>query len=341
MRKLDGRKVGRAALAEMRTRAVQRVLDGESPEVVVRALGFHRAIIYDWIARYRAGGWHALRHRKAPGRPPKLSGRQLKWLYDTITTKNPLQFKFEFALWTRPMIRTLIREHAKVKLSVASVGRLLAQLGLTCQKPLVRALEQNPALVDQWLKREYPQIRAQARRAKAGIYFADEGAVRSDCVVGRTWGLRGQTPVVRSTGARYRLNILSAVSAQGALRFMVVRGTVVAKRFIEFIDRLLSGATGPIFLIVDGHPVHRSVAVRRHVDGLKGRLRLFFLPPYAPELNPDEGVWHDLKHHGLGRTTLRTRSDLETKVSAHLHSLQRRPAKVRAFFLTEHTRYAA
>ena len=122
---------------------------------------------------------------------------------------------------------------------------------------------------------------------------------------------------------------------------MVVRGTVVAKRFIEFLDRLLYGATAPIFLIVDGHPVHRSAAVRRHVAGFKGRLRLFFLPPYAPELNPDEGVWHDLKSHGLGRTTVRTRSDFDTKVSAHLHSLQRRPAKVRPFFLTEHTRYAA
>jgi len=119
-------------------------------------------------------------------------------LYRTITQKNPLQFRFEFALWTREMIRVLLREQFQLRLSLASVGRLLKQLGLTCQRPLFRAMEQDPKRVRQWLEQEYPAIREQARLAGAEIYFGDEAGVRSDCHAGTTWGVKGKTPVVRA-----------------------------------------------------------------------------------------------------------------------------------------------
>jgi transposase len=218
-------------LEAIRRRAVERVQAGESPEVVVRALGFSRACIYDWLARYRVGGWDALRAKPVPGRPRTLTGPQIRWIYTTVTQKNPLQLKFEFALWTRAMIRTLIRRRFRRTLSVASVGRLLRQLGLTCQRPLTRAFQQDPARVQRWLAEEYPQIKALAKATGAAIFFGDEAGVRSDYHAGTTWAPRGQTPVVRVTGARFGLNMISAVSARGQLRFMIVNGTVDAARF--------------------------------------------------------------------------------------------------------------
>lgn len=341
MRANDGRRLDHKTLEAIRIRAVQQVQAGESPEVVIRALGFSRACIYEWLAAYRAGGWDALKAKRLHGRPRKISAQQMRWIYNTVTLKSPLQLKFEFALWTRAMIRTLIAEKFGIKLSLASVGRLLAQLGLSCQRPLVRAFQQNPALVERWLREEYPAIKALAKREQAEIYFGDEAGVRSDFHAGRTWAPKGQTPVVRSTGARFGMNLISAVTPKGELRFMVVQGKLRAGGFIEFLRRLVHGAERPIFLIVDGHPVHRAAAVKTFVASLEGKLRLFFLPPYSPELNPDEHVWNDLKNNGVGPAMILGPDDLKRKVLGHLRSLQRTPDKVRSFFQAPETRYAA
>jgi hypothetical protein len=185
----------------------------------------------------------------------------------------------------------LIVKRCGLRLSLASVGRLLAQLGFTCQKPLWRAYQQDGSRVEQWLKSEYLRIRALAKREKAEIYFEDESGVRSDFHSGSTWAARGQTPVVRVTGQRFSLNMISAISPRGALRFMVVKGGVGAQVFIQFLKRLMHGQRRPVFLIVDGHPAHRSKLVKAYIESLAGKLRLFFLPPYSPELNPDELVW--------------------------------------------------
>ena len=200
MKRRDGRALDHKTLEEIRIRAVERVQAGESPEVVIQALGFSRRCIYTWLARYRAGGWGGLKARALQGRPMKVSPAQMRWVYRTVTGKSPLQYRFEFALWTREMIRILLREQFQLELSVTSVGRLLQQLGLTCQRPLFRAMEQDPERVRRWREQEYPAIREQARQAGAEIYFGDEAGVRSDYHAGTTWGVKGKTPVVRGTG---------------------------------------------------------------------------------------------------------------------------------------------
>src|SRR5208337_2180660 len=220
MRENDARRLDHKTLEAMRERAVRQVQEGESPEVVARVLDLDRSTVYGWLARYRRGGFGALKAKPLFGRPPKLDGRALKWIFGAVTQKNPLQLKFAFALWTREMVATLIKDKFNISLSLVSVGRLLAQLGITCQKPLHRALERDEALVQQWLKQEYPKIRATAQREQADIYFGDAAHMRSDHHAGRTWGKKGETPVVSSTGARHNLSLISAITSKGRMRFM-------------------------------------------------------------------------------------------------------------------------
>jgi len=341
MPKRDARALDHATLEELRVRAVERVQAGESPPDLARILGVRRESVYRWVAMYRAGGWHALRAKPIPGRPRKLDGRAMEWIYQTVVTKDPRQLKFPFALWTRQIIGIVIERKFGVRLSLKSIGKLLAQLGLSVQRPLHRAFEQQPSLVTQWLKKEFPAIQEAAKRQRAIIFFGDEAGVRSDYHSGTTWAPVGQTPVVRTTGARFGCNMLSAISGTGQMRFMVIRGGVKADVFIEFLRRLLYGAKRKIFLIVDGHPTHRAKKTREFVESTQGKLQLFFLPSYSPELNPDEHVWRHVKNHRVGRMGVRTHDELESVVRSSLRSLSRLPHKIRAFFLAPTTCYAS
>ena len=338
---MDARRLDRKTLTELRKRAVMSVQKGQSPEVVARALQVSRGAMYGWLARYREGGWGNLDARRRGGRPPKLDGPAMKWVYDTVTMKNPLQLKFPFALWTSKMVGQAISKRFGITLSKASVCRLLHQLGLSPQRPLWRAYQQNPEAVEKWLSEEYPRIKELAKTMKARIYFGDEAGIRSDHHSGATWGIKGKTPVVTSTGSRYGLNMISAVAAKGEFRFMVVKGRVNAPEFLEFIKRLVHNADRPVFLIVDGHPVHRARTIKAFADENNDRFRLFHLPPYSPELNPDERVWNDLKNNTIGRKSIESKEQLHKNVIGFLRQLQCSPSRVRSYFANETTRYAA
>lgn len=341
MRKDDARKLDRDTQEALRIRAVNRVKSGESPEIVARALGINRSTIYDWLAKHRDGGLSALKKRKAPGRIPKLDGKKIKWIYDTLTLKSPLQLKFEFALWTREMIQKIILQKFGIKLSLPSIGRLLAQLGFSCQKPLYKAIQKDETLVQEWLKNIFPKIKTRARLEEAEIYFGDAAHIRSDHHAGRTWGVKGQTPVVESTGSRFSFSLISAVTAKGHMRFMVTESGVSSAVFIEFLKRLLVGAKNKIYLIVDNGPSHVSKKTREFVQSVSDRLELFYLPPYSPELNPDELVWNHLKTHTVGRSTVTDKKQFKKQVIKSMKSLQRNPEKIKSFFGKDSLKYAA
>jgi len=319
--------------------AVKRVEAGESPELVAAGLGINRRTIYRWIEAFHYGGESALKAKPIPGAPPKLDAKQMARLARIVYTKNPLQLNFEFALWTLAMIRVLIRREFAVSLSEVSVGRLMRRLGFSAQRPLYRAWQQDPALVERWRAEDYPKIAARAKREGALIYFADESGIRSDHHAGTTWAPVGQTPVVKATGARYGLNMLSAVNALGHFRFMTVEGRVNASVFRDFLKRLITGMERKIFLIVDGHPAHKARLVSRFVEDNADAIELFFLPPYAPELNPDELAWAHIKTR-IAKATTQTKDELKAMVERVMHRLQKMPEIVAGFFHAPTCAYA-
>jgi len=270
-----------------------------------------------------------------------LTAKMLQWIYDTVTVKDPRQLKFPFALWTALMIAELVWRQYGIRLSKASVCRLLNQLGLSPQKPLWRAFQQDAKRVENWVKEEYPKIRVLARKYKADIFFGDEAGVRSDFHSGKTWAIRGKTPVVTTTGTRFGCNMVSVISPRGVLRFMITRSKLTADVFVAFLKRLIHNWPRSIFLIVDGHPVHKSVAVSKFVTSTEGRLQLFYLPPYSPELNPDEQVWNHLKNRGIGKEPITGPTQLERLTLSHLRKVHKLPALIRSFFTMPETVYAA
>ena len=230
------------------------------------------------------------------------------------------------------MVGLVIKRRFGIKLSESSVGRLLSQLGFTCQKPLYRAYQQNPAIVETWKKEVYPQIRKRAKKEKAVIYFEDESGVRSDFHSGTTWAPKGHTPVIEATGARFGLNMIAAVNPRGEMRFMVVQGTVNTHQICEFLNRLMQDHKQKVFLIWDGHPTHRLKKVKECVESFEGRLEVYTLPSYSPELNPTEQVWNHVKSNGIGRKVMFGPEQLKTAVIGALRSLQRLSDKVKSLF---------
>lgn len=337
----DARKLTAKELTELRKRAVSAVQNGESPEAVARAFCVNRVTVYGWLARYRAGGWDALSAAKRGGRKPKLDARMLRWIYEAVTMKNPEQFQFKFALWTSKMLVGIIDAKFGVKISKSSVCRLLNQLGLSAQKPLWRAWQQNPDKVDKWLKQDFPKIAKRAKKEGGVVWFADEAGLRSDAHSGKTWAVKGETPVVKTTGARFGINLISAVNRLGEMRFMCVEGKVNADVFIDFLNRLVVGCAKKVFLVVDGHPSHKAKKVEKFLETKKDQIELFFLPPYSPELNPDEFVWNDLKNNGVGRTAITGPDMLKETAMNYLRKLQKLPERVASYFKAPSTKYAA
>ena len=332
--KRDGRTLDHGTLETIRMMAVERVRDGEAPSEVIAAYGFSRTSIYRWLkAASKPGlGLRALRARPATGRPRSLTAGQERQVFRWINGRDPRQYGLDFGLWSRSVVADLIERKFSIRLGLTAVGELLAKLGLTPQKPLQRAYQRDPAAIERWQRETYPAIARQAKADGGDVFFWDESGFRADAVHGRTWGVRGQTPVVDRPGQRQSISAASAVNARGGFWYCTYEGGLTAELFVSLLRKMMRHRTKPVHLVADGLPAHKTKLVKDYVQSTAGRLTLHILPGYAPELNPDEAVWSHMKRTGVARAPLRKGERLRDKIDAQLAAIKTTPNLVRSFF---------
>lgn len=332
--KRDGRTFDHRTLEDIRLMAIERVREGEPASKVIASYGFNRTTIYKWIkATFRPGvGIKALRSTPATGRPRSLTPGQEKQVFRWVNGRDPRQYGLDFGLWTRAVVAQLIEKKFGVRLGLTAVGELLAKLGLTPQKPLQRAYQRDPEAIEKWQRETYPAIARQAKTQGAEVFFWDESGFRADTVHGKTWGVRGQTPIVHRPGQRQSISAASAVNVRGAFWFCTYEGALNAELFVELLQKMMQYRKKPVHLVLDSLPAHKKATVRDYITSTQGKLTLHFLPGYAPDLNPDELVWSHVKRTGTARRPLQKGEKLCERIEAQLATLQKLPRLVRSFF---------
>jgi transposase len=330
---------GRRATFEERVSACEALENGISVDHVTKVLKVSRSSVFEWQKLYRAHGAEVLRTKKTRGPKSRLDDGQMSQLYRLIADCDPRQLSFGLALWTRGMIQELILQRFGIRLSLMSVSNVLEKLGMSPQRPLYRAYEQDPEKVTEWKEKTFPQIQARAKKEGAAIFFADEASVRTNYHAGTTWAPVGKTPVVAGSGRKRSISMVSAVSPRGELHFRVHETGIKQAEFLEFCKTLIADVGRPVFLIMDNSQVHRAIVLKEYAAQSNGMLTLFFLPPYSPELNPDEWVWKNVKHDHLGRASAKSEGQLAEFATAALARLKALPEKVRAFFGDSALRY--
>lgn len=344
MRPRDARSLPAAAQEEKRRTAIRLREDGQTFAEIGAVLGVHWATVHGWWHRYEAGGLEALvaqRRGRRVGTQRTLTPVQERTIQRLVMDKTPDQLKMPFALWTRAAIGALIRQRYGVRMPVRTIGHYLKRWGFTPQKPLKRAYEQQPELIDRWLTHEYPAIAARAKAEGAEIHWGDETSLSTSDPRGRGFAPRGKTPVLTVVSRRKSVSFLSTVTNQGKVRFMVLAAPLSAQLLIRFLRRLIRDTNRRVFVILDNLNVHKAVKVRTWVEAHCDAIELFYLPPYAPELNPDEYLNGDLKLGVATRAPARTKPELSKVARSHFRMLQRRPDRVRRFFQHPRVSYAA
>ncbi|OGT91953.1 MAG: hypothetical protein A2514_04860 [Gammaproteobacteria bacterium RIFOXYD12_FULL_61_37] len=262
----------------------------------------------------------------------------MQWIYQVVTQGNPLQYQFDFCLWTLNVLRALIERELGIKLSKSAVCRLLGHLGLSPQRPIYKSYKQDPRKIEQYLAETFPEAVAKAKRLGATLFFVDEAALRSDAHRGLTWGKKGETPVVRNSGGRFGLSVISAVSPRGDLRFSFIEDGMNSKEFIGFLKKLQRDAGKPILVITDNAKYHHSKETQAFLETTQGQIQMAFLPAYSPELNPDEQVWNHAKRR-LSQCAIFNKDDMKRHLSAILRSIQKQTSLIQSFFRMDHTQY--
>jgi transposase len=344
MDKIDGRCFPIATQEERRRIAVQMRSQGSTLAEIKQAIGIsHPTIIKAWKA-YQSGGKKALQNKVRgcrKGERRHLSPEQGGLIRKKIIDRLPEQLKLDFALWTRDAVRQLIQQEAGFDMPIRTVGEYLKRWGFTPQKPTKFAYERKPEAVKKWLNETFPQVRERAKAEKAEIYWGDETGLRSGDVRGRGFAPRGETPVINATAKYENLSMISAITNQGRVHWMVVEGGVNIERFLEFLKRLIKYSRHKIFLIVDNLKVHHAIMVKQWLQKNVARIELFFLPAYGPDLNPDEHLNADLKQGVGSRAPSRSKTNLKAAAEDHLEMLKKSPDRIRKYFKDPAISYAA
>ena len=344
MEKEDARKLSPKTQEQLRKQAIRLKKKGKKYIEIAEIVGVHRNTVSNWWKTYEREGSKGLESKQRgfeKGQWRTLDAAQELKIQGLIMEKTPDQFKLVFALWTRQAVQELIKIRFGINMPIRTVGEYLKRWGFTPQKPLKRAYEQRPTEVRKWLDEEYPSIAERAKQEGAEIHWGDETGVRSDCQHGRGYSPKGKTPVIRLSAKRASINMISSITNQGKVRFMIYKDSMNAKMFIKFIKQLIKEADKKIFLILDNMRVHHARVVKEWLKDYTEQIELFFLPAYSPELNPDEYLNCDLKAGVHSRSPARDTEGLKKKVRSHMKKLQKTPERVKKYFKHPKISYAA
>jgi transposase len=344
MKKHDARSLPPEVQQYNRDLAIRLFQDGKTRKDIARIIGVNYVTVCDWIRAWRKGGENALQLKKR-GRGSEeqrlLTKKQEQVLRKLLTDRNPQQLKLPFALWNRKAIQSVIYQMWRVRIAIRTIGDYMKRWGFTPQKPLKRAYERSPKAVQHWLDDTYPGIKSRAKKEKAEIYWGDETGIRNDCQHSRGYAPKGQTPIVTINAKRFSTNMISAINNRGTLRFMMYNENMTARVLLRFMKRLIKDAGRKVVLILDNLRVHHAKLVKAWLKRHSSEIEVFYLPAYAPDLNPDEYLNNDLKNGIRTSSPARSQSDLQGKVIGHMRMLQQIPERVAAYFRHPSIKYAA
>jgi transposase len=344
METTDMRSLSRDARHERRVQVIRLRKAGLGYEAIAAQTGLSKTGVFDICKRHEQGGAKALRDAiggRKVGEFRVLTAEQERQVQQLIRDKTPDQIKLPYALWSRTAVAELIADRFGIQVPVRTMGTYLKRWGFTPQKPIQRAYEQSPAAVKHWMETDYPAIATRARKEGAEIHWGDETGLRSDDVRGRSFSPVGETPVIRVSSKRAGLSIISTVTNKGQMRWKIFDGALNSDILIDFLRRLIKGATRKVFLILDNLRVHHSKPVKEWLAKHEDVIEVFYLPSYSPELNPDEMANADIKQAVTKQAPARTKLQLVKAASRHLRSVQKQPERVRRYFQHDPVKYAA
>jgi transposase len=344
MEREDFRTIAEASRFTIRKRAIKLINAGKKKSEVAALFGVKNGTITDWVKSYKAFGYNGLKSKKkgVKSEDKKLiSVAQEKAIQLMIIDKMPDQLKLDYALWTRKAVKELVYREFGIVLAINTMGDYLRKWGFTPQKPKKKAYEQCSKKVQKWLDEEYPEIKKRAKLESAEIQWADETGVRNNCQHGRSYAPKGKTPTKLSMSKRFSVNMISTVTNQGKVQFMIYSENMNSDKFIEFLQQLTKNSTQKIFLILDNLRVHHSHIVKDWAKENKEKIELFFLPAYSPEKNPDEYLNCDLKQGLSAKPAPKNQEKLKENLENHMIMLTQNPDRVQKYFNHKDIQYAA
>jgi transposase len=337
----DGRYLDRDSQERIRIVCCERISRGESVSAVMRSCGYSRTTYYKWCGEYQKRGLAGIKKKSGSGSQPLVARKHWVRIFRWINNKDPRDFGYASGLWTRSIISSLIGKKLKIKIGVGAVGDLLLKMKITPQKPLRRAYERDEQAVLEWKEVTYPRVLKMAKKLGAEVFFLDEAGIKSDSRLGKTWGKRGRTPVVKTSGQRQQVSAISAVSPVGKFWFALYECKLNAEFFIAFLENFMKNRRRPLVIILDKHPAHTAKSVEKFIKSTEGKIQLIFLPPYAPDLNPDEFVWKHLKDTGLRKLPLYKNESLKSRVEKDLLRIASDRKTIKSFFLAPSVAYSS